>query len=838
MKMPRRFLPKLSALALAIAAANANAATCTPTNVLYTQGSTINVPCVEIDNQVYQARFKLLSTAPEHIWELQTITPADADTGGTRANVTAQADGKPLVNIPLLQSTDGSLWHPQLEYIGQDAESGKYRFKIGNVALLDPSKDVSRLVFRVGGTNTAANRRANKVDVCRNGKTLNIAEPAVKASDTLGACGTTTTPVVDDGGTSQTPAAAAGISAAVLKIKRVEITGTGNGTMNLDISGDLDLVKVINGEPQLLGEIVLPADTHIGQVRLILDAGSYVIQNGEQYALTVPSGEQTGLKIIGDWTTVGGQMTQVQLDLGLEDIRFNKGQGEFRLKPVVKVVGVTSGELPVDDEGEVELPNEEAFLLAIEDRFSLEVPYNATSEPESLTVDEKIQQSRPSSVFNLGPSGTVFSTPSTVSIQYDPSKLASNELEENMTVIHNGIPIPSVVNTELNIVTAQIEHFSCVAAENIGDCSFSDVGYGDWFYDGITHLCKLGVVKGYKDGTYLPEGEATLFEALKILLNISNSKSCDRYQTEAEVIAAAEKQGLTIDSLKDENGDYKKVSREDTFNYMATLLGKTTSELKESGVSNLSSPNRNILRSEISAIGDRAWVCSKFDNCHFYQTEDAVEYATAYVDTAYGSNGNPFDDYSSLNANEEGGNCTNFASQSILSGLARTTDVNSVYNARTDFATDSEIPPEYKRWFYIDSDNRGDAWTGANNLYEYADSSYARTYQVYNGKYYRGIHFDFVTKDTPQQGLNVYDVRKGDIVFVDWDSDEEIDHSMVVTDIDTEINEYPFYRRILVTYQNAEGYDNQRNYTLHNVNNRTPAPIFHVYRPTFYGEQK
>lgn len=287
----KNLLSRLFLFTIAFIVGNANASTCTPTHIQYSKGGTIGVPCVQIGDEVIGASFKLIEVSPQHVWELQQITPANANASGARA--VFSEDGR--LSIPLTQLSDGSLWQAELQYTGEVA--GKHLFNLTNAPKLDPKTDLSKLRINLG-TPTAFQTRKT------------------------------------DNGISQA------ITEAVLKVERVEITGTDSSTMNLDISGNIDLLKVINGEPQLLGEILLPADTHIGQLSLILTDGSYVIADGEQYPLNVPSGEQTGLKIHGDWELNGGKITEVQLDFRIEDIRFNRGTG-YRIQPTAKVVSIT-----------------------------------------------------------------------------------------------------------------------------------------------------------------------------------------------------------------------------------------------------------------------------------------------------------------------------------------------------------------------------------------------------------------------------------------------------------------------------------------------------------------
>lgn len=62
--------------------------------------------------------------------------------------------------------------------------------------------------------------------------------------------------------------------------------------------------------------------------------------------------------------------------------------------------------------------------------------------------------------------------------------------------------------TQLDIISEYID------GENL--ISFSDVNVGDWYYDYVMDLANSGVINGYPDGTFRPQGQVTWGEALKL----------------------------------------------------------------------------------------------------------------------------------------------------------------------------------------------------------------------------------------------------------------------------------------------------------------------------------
>jgi len=197
----------------------------------------------------------------------------------------------------------------------------------------------------------------------------------------------------------------------------------------------------------------------------------------------------------------------------------------------------------------------------------------------------------------------------------------------------------------------------------------------------------------------------------------------------------------------------------------------------------------------------------------YYDSSFAVSYATEQV---FSSEWNTyFPDYTTL-----GGNCTNFANQAIMAGLVGTTSPATVYNNRLEYDTDYYgSGPNY--WYYISKTLVSSSWKGAGELYYYAINN--------NNSTYRGLHFDFITKDSPTEALNFSQIRLGDVIFADWDGNNDVDHTMIVT-----YKSANTYSGTYVTYQSSEGTTPKRNISLSQINDINT--VFHVYRPTFYSD--
>ncbi len=104
-------------------------------------------------------------------------------------------------------------------------------------------------------------------------------------------------------------------------ITRVEVVSSGEGVRTLltdaDIPDDIELIALAQ-DPLLLGQPLIPAGQYT-QVRLILDAApgaNYIIDgDGVRHDLTVPSGSQTGAKLVtGEFTINEGEVVTILLD--------------------------------------------------------------------------------------------------------------------------------------------------------------------------------------------------------------------------------------------------------------------------------------------------------------------------------------------------------------------------------------------------------------------------------------------------------------------------------------------------------------------------------------------
>ena len=116
-----------------------------------------------------------------------------------------------------------------------------------------------------------------------------------------------------------------------------DTSGTSGWIVLNDTPATYDLLTLQNGVFVTIGTGKVPAG-HYTQVRLKLGAGSNVVVNGVTYPLTVPSGLQTGLKLVGSFDVPADGLVDLALDFDAARSIHQNGAGNYMLRPTVKVI--------------------------------------------------------------------------------------------------------------------------------------------------------------------------------------------------------------------------------------------------------------------------------------------------------------------------------------------------------------------------------------------------------------------------------------------------------------------------------------------------------------------
>jgi hypothetical protein len=116
----------------------------------------------------------------------------------------------------------------------------------------------------------------------------------------------------------------------------IDSTSADSGWISLATnSGFYDLLSFQNGIDTLIAASSVPTDT-LQQIRMILGSGNYIVVDGTQYPLTIPSGSQSGLKINLN-KILNPVLDSVTIDFDAAASVKQQGNGRYFLRPVLLV---------------------------------------------------------------------------------------------------------------------------------------------------------------------------------------------------------------------------------------------------------------------------------------------------------------------------------------------------------------------------------------------------------------------------------------------------------------------------------------------------------------------
>ncbi|MGE5438197.1 MAG: DUF4382 domain-containing protein [Syntrophothermus sp.] len=144
--------------------------------------------------------------------------------------------------------------------------------------------------------------------------------------------------------------APATLDSVIIDVVRVEVHKTGSGEEDgwivvNEVNKKYDLLKLTNGASAVLGDAPLAVGKYT-QVRLVLGTDNYLYDNGVKYNLTVPSGQQTGIKLNHNFDIEADNLYEFYLDFNADKSINITGTGEYKLSPVIRIEAVvTSGSI-------------------------------------------------------------------------------------------------------------------------------------------------------------------------------------------------------------------------------------------------------------------------------------------------------------------------------------------------------------------------------------------------------------------------------------------------------------------------------------------------------------
>lgn len=141
-------------------------------------------------------------------------------------------------------------------------------------------------------------------------------------------------------------------TSVVVQFTGVEIKPQDGGSLTFDFDQprDIDLLALQGGGSELLLDgVTLPAGQY-NWIRLMVNANpvlldSYImLEDGSQYSLFIPSGAETGLKLVSGFTVPAGDLASFTVDFDLRksvhdpNSEPNNVTGDYVLRPVLRIV--------------------------------------------------------------------------------------------------------------------------------------------------------------------------------------------------------------------------------------------------------------------------------------------------------------------------------------------------------------------------------------------------------------------------------------------------------------------------------------------------------------------
>jgi hypothetical protein len=138
------------------------------------------------------------------------------------------------------------------------------------------------------------------------------------------------------------------VAEANVTISHVELIGDDGRYAIMEEDREFNLLELRNGVSALLGEIDLPAGTY-SQARLLVDTASVEMKDGRTFGLKVPSGSETGIKVLLHGLEIEeGMEATLTLDFDVSqsfvvqgNIDTTAGINGFTFKPVIVPTSIT-----------------------------------------------------------------------------------------------------------------------------------------------------------------------------------------------------------------------------------------------------------------------------------------------------------------------------------------------------------------------------------------------------------------------------------------------------------------------------------------------------------------
>ena len=126
-----------------------------------------------------------------------------------------------------------------------------------------------------------------------------------------------------------------------ITVIKVDIVRAGTGeVINCPIKEEkeMNILEISKSNPVVLSDVSVPSGDY-EQLRLVIKNNATIVVDDVSYDIKIPSGEQSGVKLDGNFS-IRGKFIRLDLDfIPEESVIYNKGQG-YILKPVIKILDI------------------------------------------------------------------------------------------------------------------------------------------------------------------------------------------------------------------------------------------------------------------------------------------------------------------------------------------------------------------------------------------------------------------------------------------------------------------------------------------------------------------
>ncbi len=262
------------------------------------------------------------------------------------------------------------------------------------------------------------------------------------------------------------------VEKVIVEVRKIEVHNSESGWMTVaKIARKYDLLELQNGRTAIILDSPLPVGAYT-QIRLELSQDNEIIANNLPYPLKVPSGTESGIKLITPFDIREGKMVEVTLDFDAQkSVNYTKGDG-FHLKPVIKVEKIAEY-----DAAGVITP-EGGNVTTLDGVLNIQIPAGAVSQSIIVTAEKADISALPAPdaasqsvgiAYNLTPDGQTFNSAVLLSFHYNEEDFADKGAEDDLALYRYDettaawIEIPSTVLASADTVQAWVNHFSLYA---------------------------------------------------------------------------------------------------------------------------------------------------------------------------------------------------------------------------------------------------------------------------------------------------------------------------------------------------------------------------------------